>query len=71
MLLNLKSDVDKLNNLKYNKMSRPEVTIDKPKTKKTPGFPRGFRLTPNCEPAPVDCPEVSKEYIEEIMTVNK
>jgi hypothetical protein len=52
-------------------MSRPEVTIDKPKTKKTPGFPRGFRLTPNCEPAPVDCPEVSKEYIEEIMTVNK
>ena len=66
MLLNLKSDVDKLNNLKYNKMSRPEVTIqtnicaDKPKTKKTPGFPRGFRLPPNCEPAPVDCPEVSK-----------
>jgi hypothetical protein len=51
-------------------MSRPEVTIqtnicaDKPKTKKTPGFPRGFRLPLNCEPAPVDCPEVSKEYIE-------
>ena len=59
-------------------MSKPEVTIqtnicaDKPKTKKTPGVPRGFMLPGMCEPArvysaPVDCPEVSKEYIEEIM----
>ncbi len=52
-------------------MSRPEVTIqtevtiDKPKTKKTRGFPRGFRLTHNCElarvySAPVDCPRYQK-----------
>jgi len=58
-------------------MSRPEVTIqtnicaDKPKTKKTPGVPRGFRLPSNCEPAPVYCPEVSKEYIEEIMRIKR
>ena len=51
-------------------MSRLEVTIDKPNNK-TPSVPRGFMLPPTIEPAPVYCPEVSKEYIEEIMKNQK
>jgi len=47
-------------------MSRLEVTIDKPNNK-TPSFPRSFMLPPTFEPDPVYCPEVSKEYMEEIM----
>ena len=53
-------------------MSRPEVTnqtnicADKPNNK-TPSVPRGFMLPPTVEPAPVYCPEVSKEYMEGIM----
>ena len=51
-------------------MSRLEVTIDKPNNK-TPSVPRGFMLAPTFEPAPVYCPEVSKEYMEEIMKNQK
>ena len=53
--------------INYNKYNKNHICSDKPKTKRTSSVPRGFRLPPKIESAPVYCPEVSKEYMEEIM----
>jgi len=53
--------------INYNKYNKNHICSDKPKTKKTRGVPRDFMLPPKIEPTSVYCPEVSKEYIEEIM----